>query len=206
MIADWASYFYPKHRLRIYVSLLLGLIGVAASVATIYAAPLEGTSSLGCGLKALDCTKALSSPFARLAGIPLGVFGVFYFSFWTLNLRAFQLTSNEGYLCFLSWITLLGVVMSVGLFGIMFFIIRAPCLYCLITHLCNLVSFALLWPVRKWRMHTPFTSEQSRHFLALTAVAVLSSTALHLGNQVRSLNAQMESLKAKSPQDLPTKF
>jgi uncharacterized membrane protein len=127
-----------------------------------------------------------------VAGIPLGIFGLFYFTFWTLNLRAFQLSSNEGYIWFLSWITLGGAVISVTLFVIMFFVLEAPCLYCLITHASNLLSFVLLWPVRKWRMGTPFTSEQFRHFMALTAIAVLASSSLHFGNQVRALKAQIE--------------
>lgn len=74
MIADWASYFYPKHRLRISVSLLLGLIGVAASVATIYAAPLEGTPSLGCGLKGSRLQQGAEQPICQPGGHSFGYF------------------------------------------------------------------------------------------------------------------------------------
>jgi uncharacterized membrane protein len=195
MIADWTSYFYPRYRVRITIALALGVIGALASVASIFAAPLEGADALGCPIRALSCEKALTSEFAKLAGIPLGVYGLFYFAFWTLNLRAFQLTSNEGYICFLSWITLLGAVISLALFCVMVFVLRAPCLYCLITHACNLLSFAVLWPVRRWRMASPFTAEQFRHFAALTTIALLAAVALHLGNEVRELKAQIEASK-----------
>ena len=120
MIEDWKSYRYSKHAIRIYCSLLLGMIGIIASVATIYALPLEGASTLSCGIEKLSCSTALQSKFSKLFGIPLGIFGVFYFAFWILNLRAFQLTSNQGYLCSLSWITLLGAVGSSVLAIIMF--------------------------------------------------------------------------------------
>ena len=191
MIEDWKSTFYKEHRIRIYAALLLGLIGIAASVATIYALPLEGAGALGCAVKALSCTAALTSEYAKIAGIPLGVFGVFYFAFWTLNLRAFQVTSNGGYLCVLSWITLFGATGSLVLFTIMTFVLKAPCFYCLITHLCNIGSFILLWPVRKWRMTTPFTTEHFRHFAALSAVAALAGTTLHFANQSRHLAASL---------------
>ncbi len=192
MIEDWTSYRYTQHKVRIYLSLLLGLLGVAASTATIYALPLEGTTKLSCGLERLSCSTALQSQFSKVAGIPLGVFGVFYFAFWTLNLRAFQMTSNHGYLCFLSWITLLGAVGSSILAVIMFGVLGAPCLYCMITHASNIGAFFLLWPVRKWKMDTPFTTEQIRHFAALTGVAFLSATTLFFANQTRHLNASLE--------------
>ena len=192
MIEDWTSYRYTEHKVRIYLSLLLGLVGIAASVATIYALPLEGISKLSCGLEQLSCSTALQSRFSKVFGIPLGVFGVFYFAFWTLNLRAFQMTSNHGYVCFLSWITLLGAVGSSVLAIIMFGVLQAPCLYCMITHLSNIGAFILLWPVRKWRMETPFTTEQIRHFAALTGVAFLSATTLFFANQTRHLNASLK--------------
>ena len=135
MIEDWKSYRYTDHKWRIYCALLLGMIGIAASIATIYALPLEGAATLSCGFEKLSCSTALKSNFSKVFGIPLGIFGVFYFAFWILNLRAFQMTSNQGYLCFLSWITLLGAIGSTGLFIIMFFVLKAPCMYCLLTHL-----------------------------------------------------------------------
>ena len=78
MIEDWKSYRYSKHAIRIYCSLLLGMIGIIASVATIYALPLEGASTLSCGIEKLSCSTALQSKFSKLFGIPLGIFGVLF--------------------------------------------------------------------------------------------------------------------------------
>ena len=86
MIEDWKSYRYTDHKVRIYLSLLLGLIGIAASIATIYALPLEGATKLSCGpFKPLGCSEALKSDYSKIAGSPLGVFGVFYLYFSTRN-------------------------------------------------------------------------------------------------------------------------
>jgi len=192
MIEDWTSFRYTDHKLKIHGAFLLGLIGLAASVATIYALPLEGTTSLSCGIEQFSCTTALKSQFSKVFGIPLGIFGVFYFAFWLLNLRAFQMTSNEGYLCSLSWVTLLGAVGSLVLAFIMFLVLKAPCLYCFLAHIANIGSFLLLWPVRKWSMSHPFTSEQFRHFAALTGIAFLSATTLFFANQSRHLGASLQ--------------
>ena len=191
MIEDWKSYRFTKYRIRFFFAFMLGLLGIAASVATIYALPLEGAEILSCGIEKLSCTTALTSPFAKIFGIPLGIFGVLYFTFWTLNLRAFQMSSNDGYIWFLSWITLLGALGSLALAIIMFVILRAPCLYCLITHLSNIGAFILLWPVKKWKMETPFTVEQFRHFSAISAIAVLAAIALYFANDVRQLQATL---------------
>ena len=74
---------------------------------------------------------------------------------------------------------------------IMFGVLGAPCLYCMITHLSNIGAFVLLWPVRKWKMETPFTTEQFRHFAALTGIAFLSATTLFFANQTRHLAASL---------------
>ena len=192
MIEDWTSFRYTDHRLKIYGAFLLGLMGLAASVATIYALPLEGTTSLSCGIEQFSFSTALKSQFSKVFGIPLGIFGVFYFAFWLLNLRAFQMTSNEGYLCSLSWVALLGAVGSLVLAIIMFLVLKAPCLYCFLAHIANIGSFLLLWPVRKWRMSHPFSSEQFRHFTALTGIALLSATTLFFANQSRHLSASLQ--------------
>ena len=71
-----------------------GLLGMAASIGSIYATPVLGAETLGCGLEALSCEVALTSQFSKFAGIPLGVFGFCYFVFWLLNLRAYLRTGD----------------------------------------------------------------------------------------------------------------
>lgn len=183
-------------RVRILAAQSLGLVGMAASVATIYATPAEGIPQLGCAIKALDCGTALTSQFSKIAGIPLGVFGLFYFVFWSLNLRAFHRTGDPVYRFSFSWITLIGAVGSLTLGTIMFFVLRAPCLYCLIIHLSNLSTVILLWPLMQFRPSSRPAADNLWHFASLTAISVLAAITLFLASENRNLQAQIHDLKA----------
>lgn len=178
-------------KIRLSAALVLGVIGIVTSLCTIYAAPIEGVTNLSCGFEALNCGKALTSHFAKIGGIPLGVFGVFYFTLWTLNLRAYMLTGDEIHRFTISYATLLGALGSLTLASIMFGVLRAPCLYCLLTHACNLGSLALLWPVLRWRPGFITTTDHARHFLAIITIALLAAIAMHLANEKRILEARI---------------
>lgn len=179
-------------RIRFFFAFCLGLIGAFAAVASVYATPARGASILSCGLEALSCDVALTSRFSKLGGIPLGVFGLFYFSFWTLNLRAFQRTGDGIYRAVLSWVTLIGAMVSLMLGLIMFFVLKAPCLYCLLSHASNLISVALLWPVLAWNPEIRWASGHVWHFLALTSISILAALSLGLADRVRTLEAILE--------------
>ena len=185
----------PVLSARFITALILGLLGMAASVATIYAAPFQGAQTLACGVKALDCSKALTSQFSKVAGIPLGVFGLLYFAFWTLNLRAFQRTHDPVFRFAFSYVTLLGAIVSLTMGSIMFLVLKAPCLYCLITHSSNLLSLGLLWPLMSWRLRFRATADHVYHLITLGFVSLLAATTLFFANETRIAQAQ---LRAKS--------
>jgi len=79
------------------------------------------------GLEALSCDTALTSSFSKVGPVPLGVLGLFYFSFWTLDLRAFQRTGEGIYRWVYSWVTALGALVSIALPVVLFVVLRAPC-------------------------------------------------------------------------------
>lgn len=169
----------------------LGCLGVAASVATIYAAPVQGITSLSCGIKALDCSTALTSAFSKLGGVPLGVLGACYFMLWLLVFRAFWRTGAPLYRALVSYVTLAGAVVSLSLGFVMFVVLRAPCLYCLLTHVANLGSFIVLWPCLSWRFPARATTDERWHLAALMAVALLAATATHFAEEARIARIQL---------------
>lgn len=178
-------------RNRALLAMALGGLGVAASVATIYAAPVQGVTSLSCGIKALDCSTALTSQFSKLAGVPLGVLGACYFMLWLLVFRAYWRTGAPLYQALVSYVTLLGAVVSLSLGFVMFVILKAPCLYCLLTHISNLGSFVLLWPYLSWRFPARATADERWHLTALVAVALLAATATHFAEEARIARIQL---------------
>lgn len=179
--------------IRLILALLLALLGIGASIASIYATPLASASRLSCGLEALDCAAALTSKYSKVFGIPLGVFGLFYFSFWAMNLRATLRTGGQVYRTALTWVTVLGAVVSLTLGSIMFFILKAPCLYCLLTHSSNLLSVILLWPVLQFKPKERFQSENLWHFATITGVSTLAASTLFFAHTTRL--AQSETLQ-----------
>lgn len=177
---------------RLLAAYVLGLAGAGSSVATIYATPAEGLPKLGCALQALDCSVALTSQFSKVAGIPLGVFGLFYFIFWLLNLRAYHRSSEPIYQLVFSYVTSLGAIASASLAVIMFFVLKAPCLYCMITHGANIGSLLLLWPFLSFRKGGAWKADPLWHFAALAAIALLSAVALSLASENRNLQAKLK--------------
>jgi uncharacterized membrane protein len=184
-----------EHRIRLFFGFSLELIGSVAAVASVYATPACGASTLRCGLEALSCDVALTSRFSKIGGIPLGVFGLFSFSFWTLNLRAFRRTGDGIYRAVFFWVTIIGAMVSLTLGVIMFFVLKAPCLYCLLSHASNLISVALLWPVFAWKPEIRWASGHVWHFLALTSISILAALSLALADRVRTLEAILEASK-----------
>jgi len=182
------------YRKRIIAAYLLGMVGIAASICTIYASPLPHGVTLGCGVKALSCGAALKSSFSHVFGVPLGVLGAGYFLFWLLNLHAYQRTREDTYQAALTWCTATGAIVSCSLAFIMFVVLRSPCLYCLASHVSNLSCCVLLWPLRRWRF-PEVSREEFWHFASISAVALLASTTIFFANENRIAHSETERWK-----------
>ncbi len=147
-------------------ALAFGIIGFAASVATLYATPIEGVTDLGCGVRVLDCSEVLGSRWGKIAGIPLGIFGGTYFAGWIVAIGAWLRSRDMALLSLATWILTVGVICSATLLSLLLFVIEGNCLFCLITHASNLGAAVLLWPFRRWQ------------FASLKATAIRGSLLL----------------------------
>ena len=144
----------PSTAWRSMAALVFGVIGFAASVATLYATPIEGVTDLGCGVRVLDCSEVLGSRWGRIAGMPLGIFGGAYFASWIVAIGAWRRSRDAALLSLATWILTLGVVFSLSLLSLLLFFIEGNCLFCLLTHVANLGAAILLWPLRRWKLAT----------------------------------------------------
>jgi len=189
-----APTFDRRANRRLWAAFVCGLVGIAGAFATIYASPVKKAPVLSCGVEMLACDVALTAPISRIVGIPLGVFGVFYFMFWTLNLREFHRTGQDEYQAALTWGTTLGAVVSISLATYMFGVLGAPCLYCLITHTANISAVVLIWPYRRWKA-PDFTVNEVWHFAAISAVAVLAASTTYFANENRQARADLARLE-----------
>jgi uncharacterized membrane protein len=111
-------------------------------------------SSLTCNISGLEgCNIVAQSSYSHLFGVPLGVYGVFFYGLvFVLGALLFVLTKRSLY-HILSWVGSIGLLASIIFMGIQVFLIKALCVYCLgsavIAFLIFIVSFWLL------RHHAP---------------------------------------------------
>lgn len=119
--------------------IVLSLIGVADSW---YLAESAATDTpLICGPGMLEgCNAVAQSPYSKLFGIPLGVYGVVFYSLVLIMSAAALFFTQRALHSYLLIVTLLGALASLVFLYIQFFLIEALCIYCLIS---AGVSFAL---------------------------------------------------------------
>jgi uncharacterized membrane protein len=175
----------PASTGRIGSLLLLGTLGLAASIGAIYATPIAGVTDLGCP-RGMDCAAVLGSAYSKVLGIPLGVAGGFYFAFWML----FLIASHRSGLAAQRWVLTLtlsfGALVSVGLLAVLAFVIRESCLYCLVTHAANLAAVVVFWPLRQWRP----SREGWKGIVALGVAALLFGFGLWQLYEIRVARAE----------------
>lgn len=109
--------------------------------------------TITCGIFG-GCQKVVTSPYATIAGFPVSLLGVFYYLFILLLvvvLREVWEAPPEGRRGFLKRLTLLlipvftamGFLFTLRLLYLMFFVIKAACIYCLGSALSSTVLFFL---------------------------------------------------------------
>jgi uncharacterized membrane protein len=122
--------------------LVLSLVGLADSW---YLAESAVTDTpLVCGPGVLEgCNAVAQSPYSKLFGIPLGMYGVgFYGLIFLLSLIAFK-SSKRVVAGGLLLVSGAGALASVAFLYIQFFLIKALCVYCVLSAVVSFVLCAL---------------------------------------------------------------
>jgi vitamin-K-epoxide reductase (warfarin-sensitive) len=84
----------------------------------------------------ISCTKAFTSKYAKLLGIPNALLGLLYYA------AVFVLTTG-GFVSILFWLSIFGVLASLVLAYISFFKLKNFCLVCTTTYLLNICILIL---------------------------------------------------------------
>lgn len=134
--------------------LVLAFLGIADSW---YLAESAATDTpLICGPGLLEgCNAVAQSPYSKLFGIPLGVYGVLYYGLLFVAAAAMLTGQLKHGAKFLFALTLLGALASLVFVFIQVFLIKALCVYCLAS---AGISFATLWTARRL-VHKPHAVE-----------------------------------------------
>ena len=144
---EWPRFSWPH--------MYLGALGIAISLyAFLIHRRIEAGGDSGCGFtETINCDKVLASAYGKIFGIPLGAFGMAYFTMVIITAittnRKSTLQQETGQRLALSS---LGLASAVCLAYISYVIIKAACPICMATHATILAVFLVsLWQFFKVR-------------------------------------------------------
>lgn len=131
----------------------LSLLGLADSW---YLAESAATDTpLVCGPGMLEgCNAVAQSEYSQLFGIPLGVYGVLFYALTLVLASAILFLKVRGMQVYLLGLTGAGALSSVAFLFIQFFLIKAFCVYCVLSAVISFVLVGLAFLIFK-RAHVP---------------------------------------------------
>ncbi len=119
----------------------LALIGLLDALYLAYSALTH--NPLACSITGLDgCNIVAGSSYSRFLGIPLAVFGVFFYGAILLSAVFTHVFSNRTLYHFLLAAASVGALSSLYFMYLQFFVIKALCVYCAFSFVVSILIFA----------------------------------------------------------------
>ena len=127
------------------IIIILILVGLAVSVYLTklhYAQDLNSTPAM-CGISEVfsNCNSVLQSKYSEFFGIPTAVLGVLFYVTALVIVITSLLKQDRIFIKLLFWLELVGVIFSVILTYLQFFVLRAVCPYCLTSAIVTILVF-----------------------------------------------------------------
>jgi len=89
------------------------------------------------------CEEVLTSKYAIVAGVPVALFGVFYYLAVFILIILYWDTGKTQFLRFAAYLTILGFAASLWFVYLQLFVIGAICLYCMASAITSTILFML---------------------------------------------------------------
>ncbi len=88
------------------------------------------------------CDQVITSSYGKIAGnVPTSLIGVFYYLLLFIAAVIFIDTKNKRALYILGYLPIAGLLVSIRLVYLQFFVIHATCLYCMVSAVSSTVLF-----------------------------------------------------------------
>lgn len=135
----------------LWLIILLSFIGVADTWYLAYSALTD--SALSCGINVIDgCNTVAQSEYSRLLGIPLGIYGVVFYVLTFIAAGILLVLPTRLLFKGLFILSVIGLVFSLYFLSLQVFVIKALCIYCLVSIALSLLIFAFSY--RVWKQFT----------------------------------------------------
>ncbi len=131
------------------LALVLSLLGVADSWYLYESAVTDTalTCDIGAGLD--GCNVVAQSPYSQFLGIPLALYGVGFFGLlFAVAAAQFFVSSRRLTLLYLG-LSAFGAAASLVFMYIQFFLIKALCIYCLLSAAITFALLGIAWRLRR---------------------------------------------------------
>lgn len=131
--------------------ILLALFSLLGVVDSWYLAESAMTdTSLICDIDGLDgCNVVAQSPYAQFLGVPLGVYGVGFYTLAFIGVFVLVYAPRRLYYLLYLAFSIVGALLSLVFLGIQLFLIQATCIYCLASALLTFLMVAVAYPLYK---------------------------------------------------------
>lgn len=132
----------------LWLIILLSFIGVADTWYLAYSALTD--TALSCGINVIDgCNTVAQSEYSRLLGIPLGIYGVVFYILTFITAGVLLVLPKRVLSKALLALSVIGLVFSLYFLALQVFVIKALCVYCLVSIALSLLIFAFSYRVSK---------------------------------------------------------
>ncbi len=135
--------FVMGETFRRYAVIVLSVIGLLISLYIKLYIETGDNNVLGCKINSyVNCTNVINGPYGKVFGIPLSLFGAFYF---LVLIALYAVDYYNDYL--IAVISLAGIVSVINFVFLELFVINHICLYCTSVHVVVVLIFILIGPV-----------------------------------------------------------
>ena len=126
----------------------LSFLGVADTWYLAYSALTD--TALVCGVDVIDgCNTVAQSEYSRILGVPLGLYGVIFYVLTFTLAGLLVLLKHRALYTALFAVSVIGLGFSLYFLSLQVFVIKALCVYCLISIALSLLIFTFGYQLRR---------------------------------------------------------